>query len=158
MNRSNHNDKACTKLSCALTAVLALACDNTLRGVEADTERAAASIEQVATTLEQVATTTTQDLSTDVERFKAEARTKLDAWDVKLEGLSHGTRQEVEAARESARQKIAQAREGVERAGAATKTDWETTKRRLDDSLAELGKDINRTLDELGDSAEKKLE
>jgi predicted small secreted protein len=140
-----------TRLSCAFAALLVLACDNTLRGVEADTERAAASIEHVATT-------TAQGLGSDVERFKAEARAKLDALDVKLNGLTQGTQQEVEEAKASARRKIAEAREGVEKAGAATKSDWETTRKRLDESLAELGKDINHTLDGLGDNAEKKLQ
>lgn len=153
MNRPGHPHPlhvTRTRLSYAFAAMLTLACDNTLRGVEADTERAAASIEHVATT-------TAQGLGSDVERFKAEARAKLDALDVQLNGLSQGTQQEVEEAKASARRKIAEAREGVEKAGATTKADWETTQKRLDESLAELGKDINRTLDELGDNAEKKL-
>ena len=135
------------------------ACDDTARGI-GETQQEAEEHIQASTSEAQA------KVSQEMAEFRRESQAKLRAMDEKLiaprtlarkrqrrsQGGSAGRAERASGRARRPRQKAAT------EAHAKTKAEWNETERQFDQSLAQLGKDINHALDDAGDKTEKALE
>ena len=134
------------------------ACDDTARGIERDAQQAGDHLETGTAEAE-------AKVSQEMAEFRRESQASLRAMDEKLERLERSLENASAEAKVEAqdelndlrRERDALARK-LKNASAKTKAEWHETERELDQSLAQLGKDINHALDDAGDKTEKALE
>ena len=145
---------------CTLTFVVSAlgACDDTARGIERDAHEAQVHIE--ASTSEAQA-----KVNQEMAEFRRESQATLRAMDAKLARLERSLESASAEAKVEAQEEVSDLRaerdelaRKLDNAHAKTKAEWHETERELDQSLAQLGKDINHALDDAGDKTEKALE
>lgn len=130
---------------------LPLACENTARGVKEDGRAARAAASDEADEAEQV-------IAREVQSFQAQTRERLGELTVAISSLEGKARDGVEDSRRKLSEKLEATRSRLDALGAASRAEWEQAKREVDEGVADLGKQINQKLDEVGDSVEEKLE
>jgi hypothetical protein len=140
-----------TSLAAATLLVLGVACEHTVEGARQDAE-------QVETLVTEEAARAARSIEIDTVNFERKAGAALADLDAKLENLQRKASAAGAALKEdTARQIDALQEERNELAGridearASTGDEWEAFKRSLDASMAKLGRDADRLLDELGD-------
>ena len=142
----------------AIVAPALCACDDTADGIRRDAEEAEVHIQASTTEAE-------AKVSQEMAEFRRASQAKLRAMDEKLirierslENASAEAKVEAQEELKSLRSERDDLARKLDEAHAKTKAEWNETERQFDQSLAQLGKDINHALDEAGDKTEKALE
>lgn len=131
-----------------------MGCDDTVRGFNQDAEEAEQRLEESVTGTE-------AEVEQDVAEFRRNSRKTLEAMDQRLERATKNAADEakVEAREElqNLRRTRAELAERIDRTEARTVAEWNEAEQEFNRNLAELGRDINRALDAVGDEAEEVL-
>lgn len=150
-------------LTVALTASLGiLGCNNTSEGIKADANQALSTAVQQIRAAGEDLSDAKRGLDNDVKVFTTKTNSQLDVLAAKIDRLQReavnapaNAKQALSerAASLEARKEALQAKANAssERAG----EEWSQAKTELSDSVASLGRDIDRALDELGDDVRK---
>jgi len=138
----------------ALLALGSIAgCDDTVEGAKQD-----------AADIDQKVEETTDQLGAQLTEYKSSAKARLATIDEKLDELETKAEHSKEDAREGLEKSIEKLRkerkelaDDIDTLEAKSESQWEETKRSMDDRMANLGESIDRELDEIGDAAEEEL-
>ena len=145
---------------CSLAILISAtgACDDTARGIERDAQQAE---EHLDTGTSEAQAKVNQEMA----EFRRESQATLRAMDAKLVRLERSLENASAEAKVEAQEELRDLRrerdevaEELVRAHAKTKAEWNETEREFDQSLAQLGKDINNALDDAGDKTQRALE
>src|SRR5690606_6810943 len=134
-----------------------MGCDDTVRGFNQDAEEAEQRLEESVTGTE-------AEVEQDVAEFRRNSRKTPEAMDQRLERLERATKNAADEAKVEAREELqnlrrtrAELAERIDRTEARTVAEWNEAEQEFNRNLAELGRDINRALDAVGDEAEEVL-
>jgi DNA anti-recombination protein RmuC len=140
---------------CAVACVAGLlsvsACKNTRQGIEADGRAAGEAAAETAQAAR-------RKLDGEVEDFKREAGAELERLQAAMAKLEDRAEEGVDDSKRKLQRRIDETRAKLAEVKAASRAEWESTRDELHDRLADIGKQINATLDEVGDSVEDGLE
>lgn len=127
------------------------ACERTAEGLKQDTFAATAAADESAEEAKRT-------LQTEVDDFKAETNAKIEQLNRKLSELEAKADNGLEASKEKLKLELSETRAKLGELKAESREDWQRLKGELDQKLADLGRRLNGTLDEVGDKVEKTLD
>jgi len=135
----------------ATSLCTALACERTAEGIKQDTLAISGKADTTADE-------TKRNLESEVSAFKAETKAKLERLSAAMAGLEARAGNDLDASKQKLKVEIDETRAKLAEVKAESRADWEKAKSDLDHSIAELGKRMNATLDNVGDKVEKTLD
>jgi DNA anti-recombination protein RmuC len=126
-------------------------CENTTAGVKKDTSAATTAAANKADEAKRA-------LDSEITTFRQQTGQKLQQLTVAIASLEAKAEDGLSDSGKQIQQQIEETRGTLQGLKAASREEWEETRTQIDARVAKLGKQINETLDDVGDSVQEKLE
>jgi len=146
MNR-NHGRSSRLASSCLLVLGV-LGCQHSVAGLEQDTHEASESALENAADAK-------QRLDREVGAFQTQAGAKLQELSVSINSLKAKTQSDLDGSRQKLEAQLNDTRQQLTQLQADSATQWRKAKQDLEQRIAELGRQLNQTLDKAGGSLDR---